>query len=710
MTNMLDIGVISYLAAALLFLVLSLLLMTSWRGRLQGALLVGACVVTVLWATVVAYHAARDYPASLLVPLLEIIRNAVWFAFLIRLLHPVEIAAPMSTRLKILTALVLGMCLVLLVLLYVGGSIYVNIFGQVFLSIIGLGLVEQVYRNTVPERRWALKFLCLGIGGMFAYDLFLYSDALLIQRVDMDLWNARGMITALAVPLIAFSAARNPQWSLDVFVSRGIVFHTAALMGAGLYLLVMAAAGYYIRLYGGTWGTAVQVIFLFGSAVILLIAIASGQVRARVKVFFNKHFFSHKYDYREEWLHFIRTLAGGEAGQPLSSIPGRERAIQALAQIVDSPAGLVWWRQDMMASSGDDGGSPFVLLARWNAGQNVAVSNMESGSLMRFLDTTQWIIDLGQYAKAPDFYVGLDLPQWLRELSGMPNGAWLVIPLILHQRVLGFMVLMQPRAARAVNWEDRDLLKTAGCQAASYIAQLEATKALVHARQFEAFNRLSAFVVHDLKNLVAQLALVVSNAAKHKNNPAFMEDAINTVENATLKMNRLLIQLRAGSVRPHTVRQLLDLDTLLREVIATRAHVKPVPELQCAENRLRIQADRDRLAAVFGHIIQNAQDATPPEGYVKVRLYNSTDNNSGAGQAVLEVEDSGHGMDARFIRERLFQPFQTTKGNAGMGIGVYQSREVVRELGGDVEVVSEPGKGTLFRVRIPLDLTAPAGA
>ena len=340
-----------------------------------------------------------------------------------------------------------------------------------------------------------------------------------------------------------------------------------------------------------------------------------------------------------------------------------------------------------------------MLLARWNVGQSIAVNETENGSLAAFLDACQWIINLDQYAKTPDFYTGLELPQWLRELSEMPRGAWLVIPLILHQRVLGFMVLMQPRAARVINWEDRDLLKTAGCQAASYIAQLEATTALVQARQFEAFNRLSAFVVHDLKNLVAQLALVVSNAAKHKNNPAFMEDAINTVENATLKMNRLLAQLRAGSMRPHTVSQLLDLGMLLREVVATCAHVKPVPELQCSEGRLRVQADRDRLAAVFGHIIQNAQDATSPEGYVKVRL------NSVAGQAVLEVEDSGHGLDANFIRERLFQPFQTTKGNAGMGIGAYQSREVVRELGGDVDVVSEPGKGTLFRVRIPLEST-----
>lgn len=687
---MLDIGVISYSAAALLFIVLSLLLLTSWRGRLQGALLVGACIVTVVWAIIVAYHAALGYPASFFVSALEIIRNAVWFTFLIRLLHPAEIAASMSARLKTLAALVLGICVLLLILLYGGGSAYINILGHVFLSIIGLGLVEQVYRNTIPERRWALKFLCLGIGGMFAYDLFLYSDALLLQRVDIDLWNARGIITALAVPLIALSAARNPQWSLDVFVSRGIVFHTAALMGAGLYLLVMAAAGYYIRIYGGTWGTAAQAIFLFGSAVILLIAIASGQVRARFKVFFNKHFFSHKYDYREEWLRFIRTLAGGEAG----AAPTQESAIQALAQIVDSPAGIVWWRQGMAGAFHHHERSAFALLARWNVGQNITVNEIEHGSLATFLDSRQWIIDLEQYAEKPDFYAGLDLPQWLRDLPQ----AWLVIPLLLHQRVLGFMVLMHPRAARVINWEDRDLLKTAGCQAASYIAQIETTKALVQAHQFEAFNRLSAFVVHDLKNLVAQLALVVSNAAKHKNNPAFMEDAINTVENATLKMNRLLAQLRAGSVRPHTVSQLLDLDALLREVVATRMHVKPAPELQCSGARIRVQADRDRLAAVFGHIIQNAQDATPAEGYVNIRL------DSTGGQAVLEVEDSGHGMDATFIRERLFRPFQTTKGNAGMGIGVYQSREIVRELGGEVSVVSAPGKGTLFRVKIPLGM------
>ncbi len=689
---MLNIGVLSYTAAALMFLVLSLLLLTSWRGRLQGALLVFASLSTVAWAAMAAWHAALDYPPSLTLPVAEIVRNAVWLAFLVRLLHPARQIGPMSLRLRWLAAGLAGLCLALVSiniyppLVGIDGDVNLLMFGNVLLAVAGLGLVEQVLRNTPTEQRWAIKFLCLGVGGIFAYDFFLYSDALLFKHIDTHLWNARGMITALAVPLIAVSAARNPQWSLDVAVSRGFVFHTAALMGAGIYLLVMAASGYYIRIYGGSWGVVGQAIFLFGSAVVLLAIVSSGQVRARWKVLLNKHFFSHKYDYREEWLRFIRTLSNGEPGQQ-QSVVTQERAIQALAQIVDSPAGMLWWRSKTVG----DNFTHFTPSARWNMSASVGASESVEGVLARFLEERQWIIDLGEYAHRPESHEGLVIPQWLSDLSQ----CWLVVPLILEQQLLGFMILAQPRAARQINWEDRDLLKTAGYQAASFLVQLESAQRLSEARQFEAFNRLSAFVVHDLKNLVAQLSLVVSNAQKHKHNPVFMEDAINTVEHAAAKMNRMLAQLRAGNLQAHTATK-FDLDTLLREVIETRTQSKPAPSLEIAETGLRVQADRDRLAAVFGHIIQNAQEATPADGSVRVRL-----KREGA-QAVLEVEDSGHGMDAEFIRKRLFQPFETTKGNMGMGIGVYQSRELVRELGGDIEVVSQPGEGSRFRILLPL--------
>ena len=200
------------------------------------------------------------------------------------------------------------------------------------MAILGMILVEQVYRNTPVRQRWGIKFACLGIGGIFAYDFYFYSDALLLKQINPEIWAARGIINALVVPLIAVSAARNPDWSLGIAVSRRILFYSVALFGAAAYLLAMAAAGYYLRFFGGSWGTVMQVSFLFGAIVLLLAVLFSGTLRSWLRVFISKHFFSYNYDYREEWLRFTRTLAEGEHGL-------EERVIQALAQLVESPAG-----------------------------------------------------------------------------------------------------------------------------------------------------------------------------------------------------------------------------------------------------------------------------------------------------------------------------------------------------------------------------------
>jgi putative PEP-CTERM system histidine kinase len=496
----------------------------------------------------------------------------------------------------------------------------------------------------------------------------------LFQRLDFNLWGGRGYVHAMVVPLLAVSAARNPQWSVDLFVSRKLVFHTTALLGSGIYLLVMAAGGYYLRQYGGHWGVIVQAVFLFGATLVLLLLLFSGRLRAQVKLFLNQHFFHYRYDYREEWLRFTRTLSADVS-------PARERAIQALAAIVESPAGCLWWRRE----SGS-----FVPVAQWNLApytQQLAGDH----PLVRFLEAREWVIDVAEVDETPEIYEGLELPNWLRALPR----AWLVVPLMLQERLAGLMVLASSRAPRRLHWEDSDLLKTAGRQAASHLAQYEASEALVVARQFEAFHMLSAFVVHDLKNLVAQLSLLVSNASRHKHNPLFVDDVIRTVENAVNRMNRLLNQLRAGTSGTST-RNRLALLPLVQEVISGKASRKPVPSLEATDEGLAVLADREQLATALGHLIQNAQEATPAEGFVRVRLDREGEH------AVVAIEDTGCGMDERFIQERLFRPFDTTKGRAGMGIGAYESRELIRRLGGEVEVRSLPGQGSVFRVHLPL--------
>lgn len=694
-----NIGTISYSIAAAFFFGFSALLLTSWRGRLHGGLLLLATILTAVWAAAAAVAAAVAGPApapwvTSAYYVLEVLRDAGWFAFLFQLLAPIAVHS--KGKLTLLTVgrpLVFGLVALLLVadavvpvtpaLLQIEGRLNVPLLGHLVMAVIGLGLVEQLFRNTRPDRRWAVKYLFLGIGALFAYDFFLYANALLFRHIDSDLWVARGIINAITVPMLAVSAARNPDWSLDVFVSRRIILHATSLFGAGLYLLGMAGAGYYIRVFGGRWGTAAQIIFLFLALVLLFVLLFSGQMRARAKVFLSKHFFNYRYDYRDEWLKLSRTLTGMD-----DQMGPRERVIRALADIVDSPGGMLLTRTDS---------GRFHYAAHWNFAEEVPESLPGDAPLVRFLAARQWIVDLHEYEREPESYEGLSLPAWLCNTTR----AWLVVPLIQNEELLAFVVLTDSRAPRQINWEDRDLLKTVGLQLAGYVALLGTTEALMNAKQFEAFNRLSSYVVHDLKNIAAQLGLVVSNAARHIDNPEFVKDAIRTVDNATARMNRMLAQFRKGK-SDESGKEIIELSAVLQEAVTMCDGRNPSAELLPCESGLLLLIEHDRLVDVLAHLIENAQDATGAGGVVRVGGFRS-------GQDVtIEIVDNGCGMDDKFIRERLFRPFDTTKGNAGMGIGVFESREFVWSQGGDIAVTSAKGKGTTFRITLPLYADAPS--
>jgi putative PEP-CTERM system histidine kinase len=627
------------------------------------------------------------YEVSFFSYLLEPLRTFSWLLFM----GYVLVASATDTRLahrRLRKAVVIAAsCTVLLVAitlyrLFAGpqATIFLAIdvlyAGLLLASIAGLVLVEQIMRNAHVESRRAVKYLCIGVGVLFAYDFYLYSSALMFQGVDFRVWEARGFINAMVVPVLAVAIARDPRLSLHIFVSRRMVFHTTALLVTGLYLLAMGAGGYYIRIYGGEWGAVVQVIFLFGAALILMVLFFSGRVRASLRVLINKHFFHYKYDYRDEWLRFIQTLSSGQPDDRL-----RERAIHSIAEIIESPGGVLWMRRM----------NRFEPVANWQ--MKISASDMVNVDhpLIAFMSARKWLIDIDEFERDPELYSSLVLPEWL---ENMPR-AWLVVPLVLHEHLLGFIVLARSPAQSNFNWEDSDLIKTAGRQVAVHLAQLEASQALAEARQFEACNRLTSYVMHDLKNLIAQLSLVVTNAAKHKRNPRFMEDVITTVDNSVQKMNRLLDHLRSDSMQEQKAVS-VEVCSMLGEVVQTMSNNKPVPSLDCQVKGINVHTNMDRCCAIIGHLIRNAQDATPDDGQVIVRLFKRTD------RAIIEVQDSGTGMDETFIKERLFRPFDSTKGKQGMGIGVYEARDYISKMGGDLEVISRVGEGTTFRIRIPI--------
>lgn len=680
--------------AAVAYLLLLGILVASRKRRGSGgpgAWLIAAVGGMMAWALISALSLRIPDLGRALGSFSETLRSGGWLLFLAvltmghwRSYGRMDLVR--VTRFGVVAALAFLLVLDLLVALHNFEQLTVSpLVPQVLLlarmatAVVGVFLLDNLYRNTAATDRWGIKLLGLGLGGIFLYDFFFFADAVLSSRFSTTLYEARGAVNALVVPLFAISAARNPGWKLNVFVSRGAVIHTASLIASGIYLVVMGAAGYYLRDLGGRWGTILQVTFWFGSLLLLLVIVFSGQFRARMRVLVSKHFFNYRFDYREEWLRFIATLSQSEMAHGLP-----ERVIQAVADIADSPGGALWQRDDM---------GYYTRTAVWNFKSDLRGVIAPDDPFITFIGERAWLVDFQEMPERPDLYEGCQVPDWLQH----PR-AWLVVPLLHHSdELLGFIVLERPRAPRVLNWEDRDILKTVGRQVASYLAEQSAEKALAEAQQFDEFNKRFAFIIHDIKNLASQLSLLVKNADRHAGNPEFQRDMILTVRDSVDKMQTLLTRLnRLRESDGRSEAAVVDLLPILRRLTAMPRRDKVELTFSCDLEAVPVHVDPVQIETVFTHLLQNALDAVGAKGRVDVRL------TVREGWALATVADNGPGMDEAFVRDELFRPFRTTKA-AGYGIGAYEARQIVRHFGGRLEVDSAPGQGTRMTVRLPLE-------
>lgn len=682
-----DVAVWGYGAAFAAYLLFGLYLLVAARRGLPGGSLLVAIGASAAWALATAFLVLRPGAGlKQLVEVFDVLRGAAWFAFLLILLQPAG-----GSRLRwpiVVAVLIVGTQLVLAFVARFGfsdlgpsGTLFLGSFliGEVF----GLVLVEQLFRALPVDSRWGLKPLCLGLAAGYVFELYLFADGVLFGRLDPDIWSIRGLAHALVIPLIAISASRNPAWTFRIAMSREVVFHSTALAVSGLYLLLISGAGYYVRYFGGDWGRAMQLALLFAGLLLLVVLLFSGSQRARLRVFINKHLFPYRYDYRKEWLRFTQALSSAGGVMDLG-----QSVIKALSDLVESSGGVLWLA---------DASGRFSMNARLNQTGTDGVE-LDGSPFCRFLGEREWIVNLEEFRSRPAHYDGLVLPRWL---SAMPD-AWLVIPLKSSDTLIGFVVLNAPRTAFEVNWEVLDLLKTAQRQAASYLERMLAAEALLESRKFDSFNRMSAFVVHDLKNLVAQLSLMLRNAERHKHNPSFQEDMLETVAHVESRMRNLMTQLQEKrSIDP---RKRVDLVTLVERVRASKRHQRPPLRLVVEPGEgLEVDAHVQRLERVIGHLVQNALDATPEDGSVSVRLGRRV-----SGSLELVVEDTGCGMTPEFMREHLFKPFSTSK-STGMGIGVYEAQQYIQELGGRIQIESQSGCGTRATIVLPISDRADEG-
>jgi putative PEP-CTERM system histidine kinase len=642
------------------------------RGRTSktGLAILGCCLASVAWA---AATAATVHEPIAGLTLLDSIRLSGWLLFGVILVTVQASDGAGLGRLYLFGTVVFCLAAIandahLLFADSAASGFYTSqLLVRIGFGVIGLLTTENLWRNAEPQRRWHIWPLCLALGGLFAYELFLFSDAFITRgRVDPGLGLGRAIVAAFMAPLLALAMARNREWRVDIHVSRQVVFHTATLLASGCFLLAVAVVGMVLHKFGGDWGIVLQLAMLFGSIVVLVTVLSSGNLRRRVKFLISRNFFTHRYDYRIEWLKFIELISDPNQAEEL-----QVRIIRALAEFVDSPAGVLW--------------------------------SLSRG--LGYRPTAVWQLPAPREANLPfedSFIAGFRDGGWIQERAPdamneawpfASKNAWLAVPLSYRREVVGFVVLDAANHSVTLDWEAFDLLRAAGRQAASYLAEERSTKVLRDSEMLNEYSKRFAFVVHDIKNLASQLGLVVSNARRYIDDPDFQRDMLQTVEDAVARMNHLLSQLKAEATSP--MPRLADPDAIVTSVAAALSQGAVAIETHTDADDCAVAIEPEQLRSALTHLAQNAIDASSPGGSVVISTHRRL------AHIVIDIVDRGPGMDDTFIREELFLPFRSTKAG-GYGIGAFQTRELIRMSGGDLEVISEQGAGTTMRILLPL--------
>jgi putative PEP-CTERM system histidine kinase len=653
--------------------------LTIWRlgeaaRQPSQRLIAGAFALTACWAWLAAVSSGEP-----VVGFAESARNLLWISLLYSLWAAAE---DRQHGLKLVYAAVAGVVGLQLL------ADTLQLFGQgapgaqtglvlrITTAAGALVLVHNVYGQAAPASRSQIRFVVLGLALIWVYDLNLYTVTYLGSESAAPLNQWRGLAVALAAPLFAIALRSDVSWRISV--SRAATFQSLSLLAICAYFALMAILATALRGTGVDLSSSLMLGVLAVMTIAAIVLIPSARARGWLKVKLAKHLFEHRYDYRTEWLRFTETLGrAGPDAPPLS-----ERIVKAFADMADAPGGL------LLVS---DGGRGLAVAdaSNWPGHNPPADALDDSADFSAQLEANARIMEFegirGGWSPPKDRE--LPIPQWLLN----ERAAWAGIPLLHHQRLVGLVVLAAPNYRRQLDWEDFDLLRTAGHQAASSLAEALGQEALGHAQRFEEFNRRFAFILHDIKNLVSQLSLLARNAERHADNPEFRADMVATLRSSVGKMNDLLARLAPHSQAKVQRIEAQSLRPILSAAIAAKRRDREVTLFGDASASAMV--DATALEQAVGHLVQNALDASSAEPVV-VRVSGDEEHVS------IAIVDKGIGMDGDFVRNRLFEPFASTK-PGGFGIGAFEARSLITAMGGRLSVDSRPGRGTTFTITLP---------
>jgi len=539
----------------------------------------------------------------------------------------------------------------------------------------GLLLVDSGVRHGGSGLRMPIVAVAGAFAMLWAYELNVQLIGALTGKPASTLILLAPAVALLTLP--TFLLAAMDVGRERIRLSRPAAMRTIALLGAAAYLVLIGLAGAVARLGGGDYGELAQGLFLIvalGAGGLLL---ASPRARAWLSVTISKHFFEHRYDYRAEWMRFTATL--GQTAEGGSNL--YRRVAKALAELTGSPAAMLML---------PDAQGHFRIAEHWQWPASIDDELSLSLRSAFTLQEAQHIVDLDAVRRGVAVESDLAIPEWLIA----DKRTWVVVPVLHFGRMIALAVLHRPAVSRALDWEDLDVLRIAGQQAASYLAESQSQTALSEAKRFDEFNRRFAFIMHDIKNLTSQLSLLARNAERHADKPAFRADMVETLKLSAGRLSDLLARLspRERGRASEAARTLIE--PLLTDIAAQMRPRRNI-FVGCATG-LAAWADARSVRQILEQLAANAIDASPEGSPVQIIATKE------AGRVRIDVLDQGCGMSRDFIREELFKPFVSTK-EGGFGLGAFEALGLAQAMKGTIEVLSEPGQGSCFTLWLPAE-------
>jgi len=546
--------------------------------------------------------------------------------------------------------------------------------------IISLMNLENTFRSSAGLERWRIKYFLFGIGAILVFYVYVLCQRLLYYAIDMNTIYIMSPVVLAVNILIIYTIIRTGVVDGDIYISRRVIYTSISLIAIGLYSIIIALLAKIVKSLHVSSYLKLDVLLIFFAILAMIIIFYKESFRRKVKTTINRNFKKSKYVYPDEWLVFSTELSKSVSCKELC-----ESFLKTLSERIFVNTLSLWLGEENQTNL-------HIISSR-----NLEMTNTQIKTDDR---TIQYLYEQNKPSSKLDLMRNKKLLPISKEFSTLLDNtkAELLVPLKFGNRWIGLLTLGGIQTGEAYDVEeDYNLLQSVAAHAASAIHNARLFDEQMRTRELEAFNRLSSFVMHDLKNATTMLSMVVQNAKKNLCDPEFQKDALETISSAVLKMKNMISNLSALPAELELQRRDLDINELINEAI-DKFRINDLHQMKIAMRFGQIplvSADPEEMHKVVHNLLLNACEAPNGKGVIKVSTVANGEN------VVVSVSDTGPGMTREFVENGLFQPFRSTKKN-GLGIGLYQCKTIVEAHNGRIEVDSKPGKGSTFSVHLPV--------